>query len=113
MSRDYVLYLEDILSSANKILKYAGDSSFEELIQDEMRVDAIVRNFEIIGEAAGNLPQEIREKYPSVEWRKISDFRNVLAHEYFGIDYNIMRDVIENKLPDLLNNIKTILKTGK
>lgn len=79
MSRNYVLYLEDILSSANKILKYAGDSSFEELIQDEMRVDAIVRNFEIIGEAAVHLPQEIKEKYPFVEWRKISDFRNVLA----------------------------------
>lgn len=113
MSRDYVLYLEDILSSVIKILKYAGDSSFEELIQDEMRVDAIVRNFEIIGEAAGHLPQEIKEKYPFVEWRKISDFRTVLAHEYFGIDYNIMWDVIKNKFPDLQNNIKTILEMRK
>lgn len=52
-----------------------------------MRVDAIVRNFEIIGEAAGKIPEEIREEYPTVEWRKISDFRNVLAHEYLQVDF--------------------------
>lgn len=110
MPRSHRLYLEDILQSANNIRSYAGDLSFEELIRDKMRVDAIVRNFEIIGEAAGKIPEEIREKYPSVEWRKISDFRNVLAHEYFQIDFDIMWDIIENKLPELIRQVRDILE---
>ncbi len=87
MRRNYLLYLEDILASITKILTYVGDASLEELRRDDMRIDAIIRNLEIIGEASGRMPQEIKDKYSSVEWRKISDFRNVMAHEYFGIDY--------------------------
>ncbi|MFZ3065490.1 MAG: DUF86 domain-containing protein [Nitrospirota bacterium] len=109
MRRAYKLYLEDILSSIQKIQNYAGDASLENIIKDEMRIDAIVRNFEVIGEASRNIPQEIKDKYPTVEWRKISDFRNILAHEYFGIDYDIMWDIIQSKLPTLQDNIKTIL----
>src|SRR3989338_7014805 len=85
----------------------------EELIKDELKIDAIVRNFEIIGEASSNVPQEISVKYPFVEWRKIADFRNVLAHEYFGINYKIMWDIIKNKLPALQKDIQTILKKEK
>src|SRR3989304_4840138 len=111
MRRNYILYLEDILTSANKIQNYVGNASFEELIKDELKIDAIVRNFEIIGEAASNMPAEISDKYPFVEWRKISDFRNVLAHEYFGINYKIMWDIIKNKLPKLRLDIKTIIES--
>ncbi|MBI3599342.1 MAG: DUF86 domain-containing protein [Nitrospinae bacterium] len=110
MRRNYMLYLEDILTSANKILKYVGDASYDDIIKDEMRLEAITRNFEIIGEAAGNIPQEIKDKYPIIEWRKISDFRNILAHEYFGIDYEIMWDIIKNKLPVLEKSIQSILE---
>lgn len=110
MSRSHRLYLEDILQSVNNIRSYAGDLSFEELIRDKMRVDAIVRNFEIIGEAARKIPEEIREAYPSVEWRKISDFRNVLAHEYFQVDFDIMCDIIENKLPEIIRQVSDILE---
>ena len=113
MRRSYLLYLEDILTSTNKILKYSGNYSYEELLKDEMRIDAIIRNFEIIGEASSNIPQEIRDKYPFIEWRNISDFRNVLAHEYFGIDYEIMWEIIRDKLPELQRGIQTILEKGK
>ena len=109
MRRNYLLYLEDILESAIKVQSYAGDLSFEDILKDEMRIDAIVRNFEIIGEASSKIPQEIRDKYPSVEWKRISDFRNVLAHEYFGIKYKIMWDIIKNKLPELEKQIKPII----
>lgn len=109
MHRDYKLYLEDILTSADKIQNYVGDTSYEALLVDEMKLDAIVRNFEIIGEAASKIPSDIRDKYPFIEWRKISDFRNVLAHEYFGIDYKIMWDIIKTKLPKLKQDIKTII----
>lgn len=111
MHRSHKLYLDDILTSINKIQNYIGDSSYEALLVDEMKVDAIVRNFEIIGEAASNIPTEIRDKYPFVEWRKISDFRNVLAHEYFGINYKIVWDIIKNKLPKLMQDIKTIIES--
>jgi len=113
MRRHYLLYLEDILTSVSKILKYAGDASHEDLIKDEMRLEAIVRNFEIIGEASSKIPQDIIEKYPFIEWRKISDFRNVLAHEYFGIDYEIMWEIIREKLPELKERIQTILEQEK
>ena len=110
MHRGHKLYLEDILTSINKIQNYVDDISYEAILADEMKLDAIVRNFEIIGEAASKIPAEIRDKYPFVEWRKISDFRNVLAHEYFGINYNIMWDIIKNKLPKLLQDIKTTIE---
>lgn len=87
MRRGYLLYLEDIFASTVKVLKYAMDMSYENLLKDEMRLEAITRNLEIIGEASGKVPQDIKDKYPFIEWRKISDFRNILAHEYFGIDY--------------------------
>ena len=63
MRRSYLLYLDDILTSTNKILSYVGESSFDEVMQDEMRLEAIERNFTIMGEAARNIPQEIKEKY--------------------------------------------------
>lgn len=113
MRRSHLLYLEDILESAGNIQNYADSFTFDELIKDKMRIDAIVRNFEIIGEAAGKIHQEIKNKYPIVEWRKISDFRNVLAHEYFGIKYKIMWDMIKNKLPDLKIAIQSILEKEK
>lgn len=113
MRRSYVLYLEDIIESANNIQNYVGNLSYQELIGDRMRLDAIVRNFEIIGEASNKIPQDIRDKYPFVEWRKIADLRNILAHEYFGIDYEIMWEIIKDKLPDLQKGIKTILEKEK
>lgn len=113
MCRNYLLYLEDILESTDKIQNYAGDLSYEDILQDKMRIDAIVRNFEIIGEASGKISQEVRDKFPSVEWRKISNFRNILAHEYFGIKYKIMWDIIKNKLPQLEKQIKAIVEQEK
>jgi len=109
MRRNHRLYLEDIFASIEKIQYYIVGLSYESFIKDGLRVDGAVRNLEIIGEAANNLPQEIKDKYPAIEWRKIIDFRNVLVHEYFGIDFDILWDIIQNKLPDLNNQIKIIL----
>jgi uncharacterized protein with HEPN domain len=110
MPRSYRPYLEDIITSASKIMRYVGDSSLDDLLKDEMRLDAIIRNFEIIGEAANKMPDDIQRKYPSVEWRKIADFRNVLAHQYFGIDYEIMWEIIKQKLPLLREGIQSIIE---
>jgi len=109
MPRGFRLYLEDILASINKIQNYIFDSSFEDFVKEEMKLDAVVRNLQIIGEASRNIPAEIKEKYPDVEWRKISDFRNILAHEYFGIDPEILWDIVANKLEPLHSKIQSIL----
>ena len=106
MRRDYKLYLQDILEAIQKIQSYTSNISFEAFLKDSMRIDAVIRNLEIIGEASGRISDEIKERYPQVEWRKISNFRNMLAHEYFGIDYEILWDIIQNKLPRLKSEIK-------
>jgi uncharacterized protein with HEPN domain len=110
MSRDYRLYLEDILAAAQKIESYTEGLSFQQFIQDEMRLDAALRNLEIIGEATKNLPSELRDKYPDVDWRKVAGLRDIVIHAYFNIDNNIIWDIIQNKLPDLQSYVAIILE---
>ena len=78
-----------------------------------MIVDAVIRNLEIIGEAAKNIPKQVKEKYPDVEWRKISGLRDILAHEYFGVDLEVLWDVIKHKLPLLKRQVTKILRETK
>lgn len=113
MPRSYLIYLEDILTSTSRILGYVSESSFEEFINDEMRLDAVERNFILMGEAVKNVPQEIKQKYSFIEWGKMADFRNVLAHEYFGVSKTIMWTIIKEKLPRLKEDIRNVLKQEK
>ncbi|GAB4446168.1 MAG: DUF86 domain-containing protein [Anaerolineae bacterium] len=113
MSRDYKLYLADILEAIRKIESYTQGLSLLEFNQDEMRVDAVMRNLEIIGEATKNIPAEVRQKYPAVEWRKIAGLRDVAIHTYFTIDLQIIWDVVQNKLPNLHSDIAKILEVER
>jgi len=101
MHRDFRLYLDDILDAVQQIRIYTEGMHESDFSKDRKTQDAVIRNLEIIGEAAGCVPQEVQSAYPEVEWRKIKGLRNVLAHEYFGVNLAIVWDVIQNKLSPL------------
>ena len=109
--RDYILFLEDILSAIEKIEMYTRELSFEKFCENNMAVDAVIRNFEIIGEATKNVPKRIKEKYSDVEWREAIGFRNVLTHDYFGIDLESVWDTLKNNIPVLKRHIGEVLKS--
>ena len=108
--RDYKLYLDDILQAIQKIEKYTKGLSADKLKKEDLVVDGIVRNLEIIGEAAKNMPQDIKKDHPDIEWKKIAGLRDILAHEYFAIDLEILWDIVKNKLPELKAKITILLK---
>lgn len=110
MPRDYKVYLEDIIEAIRKIRFFTSDTSLQTFSSDIKTFDAVIRNLEIIGEAIKRVPEEIRSKYPDIEWRKIGGFQDILIHEYFGVDTEIIWDIIQNKLPVLERQIKRILE---
>lgn len=101
MSRSVQLYINDILVSCDKILRYTAGLSFEDFIDDERTFDAVVRNLQLIGEAVKNLPDDLCDRYSDVEWRKIAGLRNILVHAYFTIEDEIIWDVVQTKIPGL------------
>jgi uncharacterized protein with HEPN domain len=107
--REPALLLTDICESIEKIKSYISGLTYQEFIDDNKTVDAVVRNFEIIGEAANRLPEDIKERFPRINWYRIRGFRNRIVHDYMGIDYEIVWTVIENDLDKLDSDIKEIL----
>ena len=102
------LLLDDILTSAAKISLYTKDLTFDQFLADDKTIDAVIRNFEIIGEAANKLSNEFRDQNPSVDWYRIREFRNRIVHDYMGIDYKIVWNIKEAFLPQLTKQIRTI-----
>ena len=104
------MYLEDIQIAMNRIAEYIYGLTFIEFKHDYKTVDAVIRNFEIIGEASKNLPVGFKEKHAEVPWNEMYLLRNKVSHEYFGVDYEIIWDVALNYLPENKNQIDEILK---
>jgi uncharacterized protein with HEPN domain len=106
--RQPILLVQDIIESGEKILSYTSGFSFDQFTSDSKTIDAVIRNFEIIGEAANRLPEEFKDKYPDIDWHRMRGFRNRIVHDYFGIDFNIVWHIKEATLPEMLEKLKSI-----
>jgi uncharacterized protein with HEPN domain len=110
IERNYAMYLQDILVAMTRIAEYLEGYDFDQFKKDYKTVDAVIRNFEIIGEASRKLPDHIKENNPDLPWDEMYLLRNKVSHEYFGIDYEIIWDVCINHLPENRKQIQSILK---
>jgi len=109
MLRDESFYLADIVECCEKVLKFTAGMTYKDFVNDDLHFDAVVRNLEIIGEATKSISAQTRQKFPDVKWRKIAGFRDIVAHNYFGVSDEIVWDVVENEIPTLLLQVKNIL----
>lgn len=101
--------LEDIVDAAEKIEQFTDGMSYEAFVEDEKTVDAVLRNFEVIGEAAKNVPESHREEYSDVPWREMAGMRDRLIHGYATVDLEIIWTTVEEDVPEILHDIRSIM----
>jgi uncharacterized protein with HEPN domain len=113
IKRQFDFYLEDILKSMLRISEYIDGIKIADFKKNYMIVDAVVRNFEIIGEASRNIPSTIQKKHPEIPWKKMYGLRNLISHEYFGIDYEMLWEIASVNLPQNIKDLKRIIEEEK
>ncbi len=104
------LFIDDIIEAMGSIVEYLNGLTYEEFSNDRMRIDAVLRNVQIIGEAAKNTPDEIKERYPNVPWRRMVGLRNIVVHSYFGIDLETIWTIGKENIPDTMDLMVQIQK---
>lgn len=109
--RDWQMRVEDILACIEKIKLYTRGMTSKQFSADSKTVDAVIRNLEIIGEAAGFIPLEIQEQHPELAWLEMRGMRNIMAHEYFGVSLPIIWRAIEQDLDPLAEGLSKLLKS--
>jgi uncharacterized protein with HEPN domain len=110
MPRDYRVFLDDILESTRKILEYTAGFSYEQFSADQKTIEAVVWNLMIIGEAAKNVPEEVRSRYTDVLWREMAGLRDIIVHQYFEIKLDVIWKVIQKDLPRVEERLGGILE---
>ena len=113
MKKEPAIFLKHIIESIELIEEFSKELTIDELAENQLKQSAIIRQIEIIGEAAKNLPKEFAENYNDIPWKDIVGMRDKIIHQYFNIDSNIIWDVLEIDLPELKQKIKKILKKQK
>lgn len=110
MTRQYKLFIQDILDAINDIEEFIGDMDFNKFSEDDKTKSAVVWKINVIGEATKNVPKTLREKYKNVPWKYMARIRDKTAHFYFGVDYEIVWEVIKKRLPEIKPLIEQILE---
>lgn len=110
--RDWKLRIRDILKAIRTVRSYTDGMNYNDFVSDRKTVDAVIRNFIIIGEAASRVPNEIESMHPEIPWKDMRDMRNFVVHEYFGISDKILWDTIQNDLPPVIQFLDNILESG-
>ena len=105
-----IIRLEHIVQAIERIKRYTLGKRFDDLVKDDMMYYAVVKNIEIIGEAANLLTNEFKSEHPDTQWKLITGMRNYIVHEYFQVDNTVIWDVIQNDLPNLETHIKDYLQ---
>lgn len=107
--RDIKLFLTDIIEAIWKIDSYTDKITYHEFAKDERTKDAVLRNMEVIGEAVKNIPNNVKEGYPDIDWKGAAGMRDKLIHEYFGVSFSVVWETVKNDLPPLKKGIEKIL----
>lgn len=108
--RDIRVLLNDILEAIAKVERYTQGLSFEEFSKNDMVIDAVTRNLEIIGEVVKRVPQELRDKYKTIDWRRVAGFRGIAIHDYFAVDVEIVWTIATERLDELKQVVTQMLR---
>lgn len=109
MRRVYLDYLQDMLENAKRAIQFAAGMNYETFAKDDKTIYAVIRAVEIIGEAAVNIPEDVRSKYPDIPWRDIKGMRNKLVHQYFGVNMEVVWQTIHEDLPMIIGVLEKII----
>lgn len=113
MKREVIDYITDIKNECEYLLRRAKEVTYDEFIKNEDLKKAFVRSLEIIGEVVKKIPEEIKNCYPQIKWKNISGMRDILIHQYFGVDYKVVWKTITERIPELKSVIEEIIKNLK
>ena len=109
MAKDITVFLKHIIESTELIEKYLDKKSLKDFLASSQAQDSVIRRLEIIGEAVKNIPEDFRKSYPDLPWRKIAGLRDILIHQYFGIDLELTWEAAKQNMPELKTEIKNVL----
>ncbi len=107
--RNWKIRVSDIIEAIENVLDYSKGMTFERFVADQKTMDAVIRNLIIIGEAAAHIPEEIIQIHADIPWREMRDMRNIVVHEYFGVDNRIVWDTVQTNLPPLMPSLRKLL----
>ena len=109
--RSWEFRIADIVEAIDNVQEYTKGMSYDQFVRDRKTIDAVIKNFITIGEAASHLPEDFIEEHPDIPWRDMRDMRNILVHEYFGVDSQVVWETIKKNLPPILPVIRQIINS--